>query len=136
LKKRNQAGDSSLQEKLVEKYFDGLNLDEQKAADHGVAFEKDKVYSRIISAIDEPVQQRRSSRKWMVAASVVAIALIGSCYQFNNNIINYLDPVKNKQLTAANGQVVNYTLADGTKVWLNGGSKLTYPDKFRGACAR
>jgi transmembrane sensor len=133
LKKRNQAGDSSLQEKLVEKYFDGLNLDEQKAADHGVAFEKDKVYSRIIAAIDEPVQQRRSSRKWMVAASVVAIAcLSGLIYQFNSNIINYLDPVKNKQLTAANGQVVNYTLADGTKVWLNGGSKLTYPDKFRG----
>ncbi|RWY57475.1 FecR family protein [Mucilaginibacter gilvus] len=133
MKKRNQAGDSSLQEKLVEKYFDGLNLDEQKAADHGVAFEKDKVYSRIIAAIDEPVQQRVSSKKWMVAASAIAIiGLSAIVYQFSSNIVNYLDPIKNKQLTAANGQVVNYTLADGTKVWLNGGSKLTYPAKFRG----
>ncbi|MEO7211467.1 FecR domain-containing protein [Mucilaginibacter sp.] len=133
MKKRNQASDSSLQEKLVEKYFDGLNLDEQKAADHGVAFEKDKVYSRIIAAIDEPVQQRGSSKKWMVAASVIAIiGLSAIVYQFSSNIVNYLDPIKNKQLIAANGQVVNYTLADGTKVWLNGGSKLTYPAKFRG----
>jgi transmembrane sensor len=137
LKKRNQAGDSSLQEKLVEKYFDNLNLDDHKAADHGVNFEGEKVYKRIIAAIDEPVQQRRSSKKWMVAASVAAIVCISALiYQFQSNIVNYLDPIKTKELTAANGQVVNYTLADGTKVWLNGGSKLIYPDKFRSGSIR
>lgn len=133
MKKRNQPGDSSLQEKLVEKYFDNLNLDEHKAAGYGVNFEAEKVYGRIIEAIGEPEQPRRSSRKWMVAASITAlIGLSALIYQFQNQIVNTIDPIKNKALTAANGQVVNYTLTDGTKVWLNGGSKLTYPDKFRG----
>jgi transmembrane sensor len=134
LKKRNQPGDNSLQEKLVEKYFDDLKLNEQRAADHGVEFDGEGVYSRIISAIGEPAQRRIISRKWMVAASVLLLALSSAVLAtFHNNILNYLFPIQTKQLTAANGQVANYTLADGTKVWLNGGSKLTYPNKFRGS---
>ena len=133
LKKSNPAGDSSLQEKLVEKYFDDLELNQVKPADRDVDFDGDKVYNRIISAIDEPHQERRSSKKWLVAASIVAVFVLSALiYRFQENILNYIDPIATKQLTAANGQMVNYTLADGTKVWLNGGSKLTYPAKFRG----
>lgn len=134
LKKRNPAGDSSLQEKLVEKYFDDLQLDDHKVMDHNVNFDGDKVYNRIISAINEPARQRSSAKKWMVAASLLTLVSAAAIvYQFRSNIQNYLDPISTKQLTAANGQMVNYTLADGTKVWLNGGSKITYPDRFRGS---
>ncbi|OOQ56517.1 FecR family protein [Mucilaginibacter pedocola] len=134
MKKRNAPGDSSLQEKLVEKYFDDLNLAEQKADGYDASFDSARVYARITDAIGEPELPRRSSRKWMVAASVIValVSVSALIYRFQNNIVNYIDPIKYKELTAANGQMVNYTLADGTKVWLNGGSKLTYPDKFRG----
>jgi len=133
LKKRNQAGDSSQQEKLVEKYFDDLQLNQQKAADYDSEFDGEGVYSRIISAIDQPLSQRRiASRKWVVAASVTLLVLSSAVLAlYHDNLLNYLYPIQIKQLTAANGQVANYTLADGTKVWLNGGSKLSYPSEFR-----
>lgn len=133
LKKRNHAGDSSLQEKLVEKYFDDLKLDNSIANDDAADFDEDTVYNRIISVIDEPEKKRMFSGKWMVAASLVALVCLSVLiFQFRNNILNYIDPVTTRQLTAANGQVVNCTLADGTRIWLNAGSKLSYPSKFRG----
>jgi transmembrane sensor len=134
LKKRNQAGGSSQQEKLVEKYFDDLQLNQQKAADYDSEFDGEGVYSRIISAIDQPLPQRRiASRRWVVAASVTLLVLSSAVLAlYHDNLLNYLYPIQIEQLTAANGQVANYTLADGTKVWLNGGSKLSYPSEFRG----
>jgi len=133
LKKRNHAGDSSLQEKLVEKYFDDLDLGKNPGDEHVADFDGDAVFNRIISVIDQPEQKRTSYKKWMVAASFAGLVCLSALIpQVRNKILNYVDPVTNKQLTAANGQVINCTLADGTRVWLNGGSKLSYPSKFRG----
>ncbi|TFF36948.1 FecR family protein [Mucilaginibacter psychrotolerans] len=134
MKKRNQAGDSSQQEKLVEKYFDDLRLNGQKAADYDSEFDGEGVYNRIISVIDQPLPQRRvASRRWIVAASVALVVMSSAVLAlYHNSFRNYFYPIQTKQLIAANGQVLNYTLADGTKVWLNGGSKLSYPSEFRG----
>lgn len=131
-KKRNPAGDSS-QEKLVEQYFDDLQLNDVET-DRSVSFERAEVFNRIISVIDQPQRQKASvARRLMVAASFLAgLFFLSLTYYYRVALLNVIDPVSTKQLTAVNGQVINYTLADGTKVWLNGGSKLTYPDKFRG----
>ncbi|RYY33490.1 MAG: DUF4974 domain-containing protein, partial [Sphingobacteriaceae bacterium] len=45
---------------------------------------------------------------------------------------NYISPIHTLEVTAVNGNITNVVLGDGTKISLNGGSKLKYPDTFRG----
>lgn len=47
-------------------------------------------------------------------------------------IWNKKTPVLYNQLEVPCGQQAKLTLADGTKIWLNSKSKLTYPDHFSG----
>jgi transmembrane sensor len=138
-KKNSGANDRHLQEELVNKYFDELDLRSvQNEAGDDVEFNADAVYSRIIDKIDQPFYKKRlkvSAHIQVVAAmSIVSLvsAVLILAYHYRYALLDRLDPIANKQLVAANGQTVNFTLADGTKIWLNGGSKLTYPDKFRG----
>jgi transmembrane sensor len=131
-KKQIPAKDQSLQEEIVNQYFDDLDLGKlPEANDHGVEFNSDKVYRRITTQIDRGDTAKRFKKQWLVAASLLA-GLCFSAYLYRNNILDLISPVTTRQITAANGKIVNITLADGTKIWLNGGSKLTYPDKFRG----
>ncbi len=131
-KKKLTAKDQSLQEEIVNQYFDELDLGKlPKSEDYGVEFNSDEVYSRITASIDSAGKVKAFKKQWLVAASLLA-GLCFSVHIYRNNILNYISPVATKQVFAANGKVVNVTLADGTRVWLNGGSKLTYPEKFRG----
>ncbi|MDR1682145.1 MAG: FecR family protein, partial [Candidatus Symbiothrix sp.] len=41
-----------------------------------------------------------------------------------------LSPVAQIEINAAYGQISQVDLPDGSKVWLNSGSKLTYPQRF------
>lgn len=41
-------------------------------------------------------------------------------------------PVEQVELTSANGLVSKVLLPDGSEVWLNSGSKLSYPQRFKG----
>ncbi len=132
-KKKLSAKDQALQEELVNQYFDKIDLGNlPESNSHGVEFNRDKIYSRITSAMDAAQKPATAfNKRWLVAASLLA-GLCFSAYIYRNAILDYVSPVVTKQITAANGKIMNVTLADGTKVWLNGGSKLTYPEQFRG----
>ncbi|MES2265959.1 MAG: FecR domain-containing protein [Bacteroidota bacterium] len=134
LRKKIQAKDRALQEKLVTKYFDDMQLGNEPAAGKDTGFNSDEVYNRIISNIDAmPVKRAGNGKKWMVAASLFAVASLSALFfEYRLQILDVVSPIPQKQFTAANGQVASLTLADGTRVWLNGGSKLTYPAIFRG----
>jgi ferric-dicitrate binding protein FerR (iron transport regulator) len=135
-KKQSGANDRHLQEELVNKYFDELDLrGVQNEAGDDVEFNADGVYGRINAALNNAEKKTPGkSKKWMVAASLLAGLCISvtAVYHYRYALLDRLDPITNKQLVAANGQTVNFTLADGTKIWLNAGSKLTYPETFRG----
>ncbi|MBD1387366.1 FecR domain-containing protein [Mucilaginibacter rigui] len=134
LRKKIQAKDRALQEKLVHHYFDDLQLNQQPEAGENAGFDSKEVYNRIINNIDAmPVKRVGAGKKWMVAASLFAVASLSVLGFYNRiRILDIVSPIAQKQFSTVNGQVASLTLADGTKIWLNGGSKLSYPEAFRG----
>jgi transmembrane sensor len=76
----------------------------------------------------------RMPRIWRwVAAAVVVLAIGGSAFWFfqgdrNPFKVQYAD----KELKVGYGERTKLVLSDGTTVWLNAGSKLSYPDVFMG----
>ena len=67
---------------------------------------------------------KRVLRRWRVAAVfLVGIALSALLY-------NFYGTGDMQVLTTGNGQQTELVLADGTHVWLNSASSLTYPSRF------
>jgi transmembrane sensor len=85
----------------------------------------------------EPFLQHRSNNiAWLtgIAAAVLLIAGIIWLYpganQPTNNPVANATPVEQNEISTRNGSKTKITLPDGTKVWLNAGSKLVYNKEF------
>lgn len=63
------------------------------------------------------------------AAAVVAIVLLGTHYWDNKH--QTVESSALQSIYAPAGQRTEIMLADGTKVWLNSRSTLTFPEKFK-----
>lgn len=75
----------------------------------------------------KPYNEKTSFTKWLfIAASVCVILSVGSFILGNMMARHSSDTV----LLAAEGSIGKYTLPDGTRLWLNGGSTLTYCSDF------
>jgi ferric-dicitrate binding protein FerR (iron transport regulator) len=78
-----------------------------------------------------PKKSTTSLRRTLLRVAAVllpAVLVIGTYFgirEFNNN-------VKWARVETPYGKTEQYTLADGTTVWLNAGSSLEYPVRFRG----
>ncbi|MBL4676583.1 MAG: FecR domain-containing protein [Mucilaginibacter sp.] len=131
LRKKIEAKDRALQENLVQKYFDELELGNEADAND---FDRDTVYSRITDQIDAmPARKNNVKKRWISAASVIVVlATSGLLYQHKYEVMDMVSPIAQKQLATGGSQVASFTLSDGTKVWLNGDSKMAYPETFRG----
>lgn len=72
-------------------------------------------------------RQKQVKIYWSAAAAVL-IAAIGLFFTL-------FRPVQPRLLTAVvpNGKFITVTLPDSTKVWLNAGTTLQYPEQFKGA---
>lgn len=131
LRKKLEAENRALQETLVQKYFDELDLSQQKDA---AGFESEAIYSRIAEQIDAMPKAKVNKRgKWVAAAAVIVMATTaGILYRNKSQVMDVILPVVQKQLVTTGSQVANITLSDGSRIWLNGGSTLTYPETFSG----
>lgn len=124
-------------EELVGKYFreqerrpEGPGVGSSRAG----AFDGKKVYKNILIAIGQrKLPVRRFAITWQVAASVsllLCLSVLG--YQYRHAILNRLFPDRMLVKEAEWGEIKIVTLSDGTKIWLNAGSRLTYPAAFHG----
>lgn len=94
--------------------------------------EIEAAYSRFVSHIKDkeapPKQPKRiHPLSWVrYAAAVLLIAFLGA------NLYMQLDKdaIEMNIVEVPNGERASVTLSDGTKVWLNSQSRLTYPAKF------
>ena len=72
-------------------------------------------------------------RVWKLIASIAAICvLIGGLYAAWPTIQDQISPVSYHELSAASGIRKLLVLDDGTRLWLNSGSNLKYPSRFKG----
>lgn len=81
----------------------------------------------------KPVDEKPAFTKWLfIAASICVIFSVGSFLLGNMMARHSSDTV----LLAAEGSIGKYTLPDGTRLWLNGGSTLTYNSDFDDSAER
>lgn len=81
----------------------------------------------------------RKRRVWLISfsryAAIIVIAFVSAwmlaSYYFSGDVTNRQELIAfQKELVVPAGQRAELTLPDGTKVWLNAGSKLSYPSFF------
>ena len=96
--------------------------------------EIEAAYRRFVRTVSQTRQKqtliRQLHRGWMkyAAAIVIVCLLAANIYQAFRNKPS--DDVAANTIEVPVGQRVSITLADGTRVWLNSGSILSYPTKF------
>lgn len=77
---------------------------------------------------------------WYFARNIAAVLMIplflSTVFLFRTIRNRDKIPVQQLELTSANGLVTKVKLSDGTEVWLNSGSKLSYPQYFTGDVRR
>jgi len=121
-------------EGLIARYFDKQSENDDADQTEGQAFDKNKVYNKVLSGIRE--KENNSCRRIYVLRVAASILLVFSLsfvlYMKKNEIGNWLNPVRLVEARAAKGQTVLVKLEDGSRVWLNSDSRLTYPERFEG----
>jgi ferric-dicitrate binding protein FerR (iron transport regulator) len=73
---------------------------------------------------------RNAAAVLTIPLTIMSIALFGTIKERDGR------PVEQIELTSANGLVTKATLPDGSEVWLNSGSRLSYPQRFTGNTSR
>lgn len=80
-----------------------------------------------------PSDNSRLFIRWASIAAVVAILLLGASFFLNTKPSETQGLMAdNKEVSTKNGSRTKMKLPDGTDVWLNAGSKLTYGENFDG----
>ncbi len=116
------------------------DLPQEELVDHGWQHLADKLNLQPALNDDLKIPEKQGSgnnviykRKLWLAAATVAI-LVGCSLFIYKTYLAKPQIAEGKKIKETHyGAVSNLVLADGSKVWLNAGSKLIYPDKFSGS---
>lgn len=87
------------------------------------------IHSAIPSAKKRVVLQPfwRKAMQWVAIFALPLLSALAVYYLTRDSVHEYGNPIT---ITAANGEKAEITLADGSRVWLNSGSSLTYDSHF------
>jgi len=92
----------------------------------------EKAENRIMEKISKTSLIKKLWVYWQRVAAVILVPLlIPAAYLFINNKEDVSDEIGYHELKSPHGMFSQVDLPDGTKVWLNSGSSLKYPLKFR-----
>lgn len=81
-----------------------------------------------ISVLRKPLFQRRWVQECGKIAAVAIITMVFSFFTFNQKPKD----IPTNELFSPKGERAELTLSDGTKVWLNSNTRITYPGTFTG----
>lgn len=90
----------------------------------------ERLRSRILKEYKRSQPPKRKWNSWYQAAAVLLV-LLGMGYWFSSRFSPAEKVVTQYQLITAKGSKGRFTLPDGSIVWLNSESKLSYPESFR-----
>lgn len=90
------------------------------------------IHSLNKDAIIQPIQKQQKYFNYFLRIAASILLVLGISYLTYLITRSKIDPVAFFELTTPNGSHTQLSLTDGTKIWLNAGSKLRYPSKFIG----
>ncbi|MBL7740937.1 MAG: FecR domain-containing protein [Chitinophagaceae bacterium] len=130
--------DESLQQqfdllgRIWKEKHDNPEFEDKDAAQSIISRIITKAESESLFSIQLPVEKRRSGNRriWLAAASVLVLVSAGWLFMSKRTSAN--EP-KAEAIEAKKGSRSRSLLPDGTTVWLNAGSKLSYVGDFTGA---
>lgn len=123
---------SEREERLLEQ-FDANLLSRNLKSVFKTENQKKRMGEKISKNIT-PRHKVAAHRNWIrLVASVILVIGLGYLYYYkqSNNLIQQ-QPIVHITKTTGGGEKLSLTLADGTKVKLNSGSTITFPESFAG----
>ncbi|TDQ09661.1 FecR family protein [Pedobacter metabolipauper] len=115
------------------KYYEDLEMNAGKISpEMSSDLQEELVYERIMQGIAHREKAKYRFRKIFAAAcaAVVMFALLITGYHQLSPSKPIENQVTMRTAVALKGRVIQLTLMDGTVIWLNSGTKLTYPTSF------
>lgn len=138
LLKKHQGSLSPDEQQMLDEWYDRFDTDQQhlavfESAEHELIV-KQRLLNRIMEsqfAQNLPVKQSFYKRllPWLSAAAVL-IAVVGAGLIWKYRLTYFQQNEILISCSTQNGMLKEIKLEDGTKIWLNAGSKLRYPQHF------
>lgn len=111
------------------KDWDAATMDDQPTV-------KARIFDRIVEQIQkeenknvQPLAARSYFWRYLAAASVILLCLFAT-YTFRTSLLSRIFPVQIISIKTEKGKMLKKQLPDGSTVWLNSESTLSYPEKF------
>ncbi|MDO5665546.1 MAG: FecR family protein [Bacteroidia bacterium] len=117
----------SINEKLFSEYY---NFHWQQALEHPDSSANESRLRVWNNLCDELIGKKTIHRSWLKVAGVAIIAVLSTLLGFGlSRMINHA-PDENLVVRVENGQKAQIQLPDGSSVWLNSASEISYPSHF------
>lgn len=131
MKKKKLKEEESKLEQSIANYFEKKALDANPENSYSHDFDKEKVYSNVLGIIDHQQRKWSLNKIRTIAASVILVlsAALSFYYYKNQQSDNSMSIVMMHE-SAPKGKVIKLSLTDGTVVFLNAGSTLSFPKFF------